>query len=55
MLLNQYVFDDFEKILCFNVVSIASEILYNDTLSKAFFKYCQSLDALFIFQHVQAG
>lgn len=55
MLLNQSGFDDFENILCFTVERIASEILYNDTLSKAFFKYCQSLDALFIFQHVQAG
>lgn len=49
MLLNQYVFNDFENILCFNLLSVAFEILYNDTLFKAFCKYCQSLDDFFSF------
>lgn len=34
MLLNQYIFNDFENFLYFNVLSI--EILYNATNSKAF-------------------
>lgn len=36
MLLNQYIFNDFENFLYFNILSIASEILYNATISKAF-------------------
>lgn len=35
MLLKQYVFNDFENLLYFSVLSIVSEILYNDTISKA--------------------
>lgn len=34
MLLNQYVFNDFENFLYFNILK--SEILFNNTISKAF-------------------